>query len=173
MAQRSSSTPNRLLKHVLILTMLFAFTVMLVGGGWIFKAKAPIPDTVAGPDGTVLTTGEQILGGQAVYQKYGLMDYGSVLGHGSYLGPDYTAEALHLMTGALQAFYAQEQHGAAFDALEAGDRAAVEAAVKAEFLVPGILPLAWLAFTGMLNLRPVQKAAGEAITLDDEHDAAD
>jgi nitric oxide reductase subunit B len=34
------------------------------------------------------------------------------------------------------------------------------------FLVPGILPLVWLAFKGMLNLRPVQKAQGEAIIVE-------
>jgi nitric oxide reductase subunit B len=30
-----------------------------------------------------------------VFQKYGLMEYGSVYGHGAYLGPDFTAEYLH------------------------------------------------------------------------------
>jgi nitric oxide reductase subunit B len=30
------------------------------------------------------------------------MDYGTVLGHGAYLGPDYTAEALHWMTESMR-----------------------------------------------------------------------
>jgi nitric oxide reductase subunit B len=35
------------------------------------------------------------------------------------------------------------------------------------FLVPGILPLAWLAFKGLLNLRPAQKSTGEAIVVEE------
>lgn len=132
MANRSGTTANRILKHVLLLTMLFAFTIMLVGGKWIFEQKAPIPDRIVGPDGTVLTTKESLLGGQAVYQKYGLMDYGSVLGHGSYLGPDYTAEALHIATAALQEFHAKQLYSQPFDGLAVEQRAGVEARVKAE-----------------------------------------
>ncbi len=131
MTKRTNTrAPNQTLKHVLLLTMLFAFTTMLVGGGWIYKSRAPIPGQVVAPDGTVVTTKEQIKGGQAVYQKYGLMDYGSVLGHGSYLGPDYTAEALHIMTTAMQDYYAQELHGKPFADLTADQRAGVEARVK-------------------------------------------
>ena len=35
------------------------------------------------------------MGGQEVFCKDGLMEYGSIFGHGAYLGPDYTAEYLH------------------------------------------------------------------------------
>jgi nitric oxide reductase subunit B len=123
-------TPNRLLKHLLMLTMLFAFTVMLAGGAWIYKNSAPIPARVVGPDGAVITTKVQIMGGQAVYQKYGLMDYGSVLGHGSYLGPDYTAEALQIMTETLQGHYSQRLYGKPFADLTPEQKAGVEARVK-------------------------------------------
>lgn len=123
-------TPNKLLKHVLLVTMLLAFTVMLVGGGWIYKNQAPIPEQVKGPDGTLVTTKAQIMGGQAVYQKYGLMDYGTVLGHGSYLGPDYTAEALKIMTLAIQEHYAQALYGKAFKDLPLEQQAGAEAKTK-------------------------------------------
>ena len=43
----------------------------------------------------VLFTGDDIGEGQAVFLRYGLMDNGSIWGHGAYLGPDYSAEALH------------------------------------------------------------------------------
>jgi nitric oxide reductase subunit B len=133
MANRSGTeAPNKLLKHILIVTMLFAFTVMLVGGGWIYKNSAPVPEQVVGPDGAVVTTRTQIMGGQAVYQKYGLMDYATVLGHGSYLGPDYTAEALHIMTQAEQAYWGQKLFSKAYADLTADQQAGVEARVKAE-----------------------------------------
>jgi len=57
----------------------------------------PIPDKVAGPDGRVLFTGEDILAGQQVFLKYGLMDNGTVWGHGAYLGPDFSAQYLHTL----------------------------------------------------------------------------
>jgi nitric oxide reductase subunit B len=42
----------------------------------------------------VLFTREDILNGQQVFLKNGLMEYGSIFGHGAYLGPDYTADYL-------------------------------------------------------------------------------
>ena len=42
-------------------------------------------------------SGDDIGEGQAVFLKYGLMANGSIWGHGAYLGPDYSAEALHRM----------------------------------------------------------------------------
>ena len=132
MKSSSKKAPNKILKHVLLLTILLTFTVMLVGGGWIYKNEAPIPTQVVAADGTKLTTKEQILGGQAVYQKYGLMDYGTVLGHGSYLGPDYTAEALKIMTTAMQNFYAQQLYGKDFASLTDDQKAGAEARTKAD-----------------------------------------
>ena len=71
------------LKKVLLVTIIFSFSVLLLGGFYIFKSMAPRPDRVVSEDGQTLFTRDQIIGGQAIYEKYGLMDYGSVLGHGS------------------------------------------------------------------------------------------
>ena len=60
------------------------------------------PDRVVGPDNATIFTEEDIQNGQDLFRKRGLMDYGTVLGHGAYLGPDYTAEALHWMTEAMR-----------------------------------------------------------------------
>ncbi|MBS3644242.1 nitric-oxide reductase large subunit, partial [Staphylococcus aureus] len=56
---------------------------------------------------TLVTKGE-LISGQAIYEKYGLTDYGSYLGNGSYLGPDYTAEALHHYLIGMRKYYAQD-----------------------------------------------------------------
>ncbi|HET7839645.1 MAG TPA: cbb3-type cytochrome c oxidase subunit I [Rectinemataceae bacterium] len=76
--------------------------VFLVGFGvlvWIsagaYKYGPPIPDRVLGPDGAVVFTGEDVKAGQEVFLKYGLMDNGTVWGHGAYLGPDFSASYLH------------------------------------------------------------------------------
>ncbi len=55
----------------------------------------PIPDRVLDSSGQTLFTGSDILAGQGVFQKYGLMDVGSIFGHGAYNGPDFSADYLH------------------------------------------------------------------------------
>ena len=52
----------------------------------------PMPDKVVSESGRLLFTGDDITRGQQLFQARGLMEYGSILGHGAYLGPDYTAE---------------------------------------------------------------------------------
>jgi nitric oxide reductase subunit B len=57
----------------------------------------PIPGKVVGPDGQVVFTGQTIRDGQGVFLRYGLMDNGTVWGHGAYMGPDFSAEYLHAL----------------------------------------------------------------------------
>ena len=59
----------------------------------------PGPRTGGLRTGKVLITGEEILQGQELFLTYGLMQYGSVYGHGAYLGPDFTADYLHRQAG--------------------------------------------------------------------------
>ena len=47
--------------------------------------------------GNILFTKQQILDGQEQFLTYGLMQFGTVYGHGAYLGPDFTADYLHRM----------------------------------------------------------------------------
>jgi nitric oxide reductase subunit B len=46
-------------------------------------------------NGKVIISRENILAGQEAFQKYALMDYGSMFGDGADRGPDFTADALH------------------------------------------------------------------------------
>lgn len=45
--------------------------------------------------GQTVFTENDIRAGQESFLTYGLMQYGSVYGHGAYLGPDFTADYLH------------------------------------------------------------------------------
>ncbi|WP_081810682.1 nitric-oxide reductase large subunit [Bacillus sp. UNC438CL73TsuS30] len=121
-----------MLKSVLITVILVSFTVLLCGGYWIFKEQAPRPVEVTNQKGDVLFTKATIMGGQAVWQKYGLMDYGTVLGHGSYMGPDYTAESLKIYTEGMQDFKANEQYGKKFASLSVDEKSAIKNAVIKE-----------------------------------------
>src|SRR6516165_6246639 len=60
-----------------------------------YTDEPPIPLNVIGANGQLLFTGEDVLAGQEVFLKNGLMEYGSIFGHGAYLGPDFTADYLH------------------------------------------------------------------------------
>jgi nitric oxide reductase subunit B len=50
---------------------------------------------VIGPDGALVFTGDDIRSGQEVFLRHGLMDNGTIWGHGAYLGPDFSATYLH------------------------------------------------------------------------------
>lgn len=119
-------------RHALILAILIGFSGLLLGGFAVYRSQAPIPAKVVDSNGKLLTTAGEISGGKAVYQKYNLMDYGSTLGHGAYLGPDFTADALHIMTLSMQGYYAQAQYGSEFATLGVEQQAGIAERVRAE-----------------------------------------
>jgi len=55
----------------------------------------PIPERVVDMNGKTVFTGADIIAGQQVFQRYGLMENGTIWGHGAYLGPDFSAAYLH------------------------------------------------------------------------------
>jgi nitric oxide reductase subunit B len=55
----------------------------------------PIPTRVVDSSGQTVFTGADIVAGQQVFQKHGLMENGTIWGHGAYLGPDFSAAYLH------------------------------------------------------------------------------
>src|SRR5262245_47054227 len=77
-----------------ILVSLFGFFVLGFLALRTYQEEPPIPKQVLAPDGHVVFTSADVIGGQQVFLKNGLMEYGSIYGHGAYLGPDYTADYL-------------------------------------------------------------------------------
>ncbi len=88
---------------------------LLVGKGWIqacalvavlgffvmgllayrtYSGAAPIPERTQSPTGQTLFTAGDVKHGQQIFLGAGIMQYGSILGHGAWLGPDYTADYL-------------------------------------------------------------------------------
>ena len=78
-----------------ILTFVVGFAVLGYLAYRINADHPPIPARVVTEDGDVLFTGDDVMAGQHVFQKFGLMQYGTIFGHGAYLGPDFTAQYLH------------------------------------------------------------------------------
>jgi nitric oxide reductase subunit B len=78
-----------------ILTFIVGFAILTYLAVRIEREHPPIPATVTDPAGRVLFTGDDVMAGQHLFQKYGLMQLGTIFGHGAYLGPDFTAQYLH------------------------------------------------------------------------------
>ena len=78
------------------LVMLFGFTVMGLLAYRTYTNSMPQPQRVVTESGETVFTTQDITEGQKLFQARGLMEYGSILGHGGYLGPDFTAEYLRM-----------------------------------------------------------------------------
>ncbi len=78
-----------------VIVFLIGFLILGVLAYRTYKADPPIPSRVVDPRGSTLFTGDDIRAGQHVFLQNGLMEYGSIFGHGAYLGPDFTADYLH------------------------------------------------------------------------------
>src|SRR5262249_57850579 len=76
------------------IVMLFGFFVLGLLAYRTYTDQAPIPGKVVRPDGQVLFTQGDVVAGQKIFLRNGLMEYGSIFGHGAYLGPDFTADYL-------------------------------------------------------------------------------
>lgn len=109
--------------------MIFGLAILIAITALGYRDAPPIPGKVVDAHGTTLFTGNDILAGQGVFLKYGLMDNGSVWGHGAYLGPDYSAAALHQMGKDAAAAMAQHQYGEPFAKLDPAQQAAIQAQV--------------------------------------------
>jgi nitric oxide reductase subunit B len=80
-----------------ILTFIVGFSLLTFSAIRIYQDYAPIPERIVDEAGNVLFTRQQILDGQELFLTYGLMQFGTVYGHGACLGPDFTADYLHRM----------------------------------------------------------------------------
>jgi nitric oxide reductase subunit B len=90
------------------LPLLILFTISIAGvtmiGVHTYTEAPPIPDYVS-KNGEVIFSKDDVLNGQAVFQKYALMEYGTMFGDGALRGPDYTAEALHQVSQNMRIYY--------------------------------------------------------------------
>ena len=90
------------------MVVLFGFFVMGLLAYRTYAGEAPIPARTVSPDQKLLFTRQDILGGQQIFLKNGLMEYGSIFGHGACLGPDYTADYLRRSATMVATTYRQQ-----------------------------------------------------------------
>ncbi len=123
------------LNRVLLTILAIVFSILLIGGWFIFQNEAPRPAKIVDTHGNTIVTKSELISGQAIYEKYGLTDYGSYLGNGSYLGPDYTAETLHHYIRGMRTYYAHTLYHKPLNRLDEAERAAVKDKVTKEIRV--------------------------------------
>src|SRR3546814_11728073 len=78
-------------------------------------------------------TRDDILTGQTAWQSTGVMQLGSIWGHGAYQAPDWSADWLHRELIAWLGLAALETYGKAFDALNVEQQAALTYRLRQEY----------------------------------------
>ena len=71
--------------------MVFGFTILIGLTVEAYRQAPPIPARAVAPGGAVIFTKDDVVAGQQVFLKYGLMANGTIWGHGAYLGPIHRA----------------------------------------------------------------------------------
>ncbi|MGQ9694949.1 MAG: nitric-oxide reductase large subunit [Thermodesulfobacteriota bacterium] len=146
------------LKWAAIFSFIVAMAILLSGGYMAKEQLPPYPGKIVSPEGKILFTKKDIMSGQQVYQRYGLMDHGSVWGHGSQRGPDFTATTLHLLGEAIRKNLAAKEYNQPYAQLDSLARELIDVKVRKEIKVNRYDPQ-----EDILILTPAQEQALEEI----------
>ncbi len=140
------------LKFLALFSFIAAMAVLLIGGYFTSRQVAPYPkDFVVKDEAITVADGQAVKRGQQVFQRYGLMDHGSVWGHGSLRGMDFSATSLHFIGQHMREYYADYLYGMAFENLPAREQDGINAVVIDDIKSNRHDPV-----TGTLSLMPSQ-----------------
>jgi len=117
-------------RHTVILVLVFGLGALLWITAKAYRNAAPIPELAVGPGGETVFTGADIRAGQQVFLKYGLMENGTVWGHGAYLGPDFPADYLHALTVKTRNVLSRERYRLNYSNLTPEQQGLIDAKVK-------------------------------------------
>lgn len=131
------------------LTFVLGFGVLILLTFKAYQNAPPVPDRVVDPAGSVVFTGDDVRAGQEVFLKYGMMDNGTIWGHGGYLGPDFGATVLHRWALDLAAHRAQLRFSRSYDTLSGQERSAIDGEIASILKTNRYDPI-----TGTLTLLP-------------------
>ena len=117
-------------RRSVIIVLVIGFAVLIWMSVRVYEDAPPIPEKVVGPSGETIFTRKDIVTGQQVFLKYGLMENGTIWGHGAYLGPDFSAEYLHTLAMGTSIHLAKQNYDREWLDLTLTERAAVNAEVQ-------------------------------------------
>ena len=139
------------LKWAAIICFVVAMAVLLGGGVAMRKDLPPYPGKVVDTSGNVLFEKSNIIAGQDVYQRFGLMDQGAVWGHGSQRGPEFSAASLNLIAEGVGDYLAQKDYGKSYNDLDDLQKGIIDVKTRHE-----IKPNRYDAATDTLTLTDAQ-----------------
>ncbi len=112
---------------IIMVSALIYFTATLQ------KEVPPIPKEVKSESGEVLYTYDDVVEGKGYFQEFDLMDWGTMLGMGAYMGPDFTTNFFHHRAEFLYDYYAKQMYSKSAKELTNVERGAVKERVKEDF----------------------------------------
>ncbi|MCP4145003.1 MAG: nitric oxide reductase [bacterium] len=112
---------------ILMVVALIVFTANLA------KEVPPIPKNVVSASGETLYTYDDVVNGKGMFQQFDLMDYGTMLGMGAYMGPDFSTEFFHKRAVYLYDHMSMAEYGVPATQLTVAQRSFVKEKVKADF----------------------------------------
>lgn len=115
----------RALKWALFITLVVTVGILIYGTLATYRYAPRKPDRFLTDGGQTVMTTNDIVQGQAAFQKADLMDYGSLFGMGSYYGEDYTASFLTALGRQVNDALARTQTGKPFAQLDAAQQYSV------------------------------------------------
>ena len=143
-------------RRAVVIVMLCGFGLLALVTVKTYQGAPPIPARVVDPAGQTVMASEDIERGQEVFLKYGLMEHGTLWGHGAYLGPDYSAEYLHRTVQVGRDTLARAEYGERFASLSESQQLEIGEALKRELKQNRYAPS-----TGTLRFTAVETASFE------------
>lgn len=146
------------LKAYFLIALFSSIVIALIGYYYTARDLPPYPGQVVSETGAVLTGRDRIFAGQKIFQRYGLMDLGSVWGHGTYRGPDFTAQSLHMIGQAMRDRHTAQKGGPPYAELDPEAKGGVDGLVISQ-----IKTNRYDASRDVLVLSPLQEHALEQV----------
>ncbi len=112
---------------------IFMVVILIYFTANLQKEVPPIAKTVKSQSGEVLYTYDDVAAGKGYFQEFDLMDWGTLLGMGAYMGPDFTTNFFHDRAEFLYDYYGKEMYGKTKKDLTPEQLGAVKARVKRDF----------------------------------------
>jgi len=97
------------------------------------KEVPPIAKTVTSQSGELLYTYDDVAQGKGYFQQFDLMDYGTMLGMGAYMGPDFSTDFMHKRAEFLYEYFGQQKFGKSSGDLSKTELAVVKAMTITDF----------------------------------------
>jgi nitric oxide reductase subunit B len=97
-------------KNGVFLVLIAGFSVLIWLAVKSYQDAPPIPDQIRNEQGDILFTGDDIRSGQEIFLRQGLMNNGTVWGHGAYLGPDFSTSYLYHQTNDAYELLAKQKY---------------------------------------------------------------